>query len=65
VRIVPQITYRQQGPATTIAMESGGELSVDQLVTLLKDEVWSLSAFGTKYKSTVSSFPPTISVWAF
>jgi len=37
---------------------SGGELSVDQLLTLLNKKVRYLSAFGTKYESTVSKPRP-------
>ena len=52
---------RQLPPMTIVAM-SGGELPVDQLVTLLRGKVRDLSAFGTKYESTVSKSPPMIFV---
>jgi len=37
-----------------ITAMSRGDLSVDQLLALLKNKVRYLSAFGTKYESTVS-----------
>lgn len=36
---------------------SRGDLSVDKLLALLKNKVRYLSAFGTKYESTVSKSP--------